>query len=144
MLIPEQAMERIHGSGSQFRPMSQPNGPIYPRQQLAFNGEWFWSGDSIYMQGSINTLDMWLFYTQALPKLTQGTDQLKIFQGQNAVAYTLANRFSSPRGGDMTGHYVAERDDEIRQIASRSARRQDRRSERRPPYGGGHAGGWND
>lgn len=144
MLIPEQLMERIHGSGSQFRPMTQPNGPIYPRQQTAFNGEWFWSGDRIYLQGAVNTLDLWLFYTQALPALTQGTDMVRIFQGQNAVAYTLANRFSAPRGGDVSGHYVAERDDEIRQIAGRTARKTDRRSERRPPYGGGHAGGFNE
>ena len=142
MLIPEQAMERIHGSGSRFIPMEQPNGPILPRVQTAYNGQWFWSQDRIYMQGATQALDMWVYYTQSLPVLSQGTDQIRIFQGQNAIAYTLANRFSNPRGGDVTGHYVSERDDEIRQIAGRTARKQDRASERRPPYGGGHASGW--
>lgn len=144
MLIPLVVKERITGVKTIFRPMGMANDGLSKRMQLAFQQEWEWRGDRLYMIGATQALDIWIRYQSYFPELTQGTDQVKIFHGANAVAYTIANRFSNPRGGDVSGHYVSERDEEIRQIVMRSSHKNTRKNVRRQPYGFGHASGYND
>jgi len=144
MLIPLVVMERFTGVKSIFRPMGMANDGLAKRMQTAFNQEWEWRGDRLYMIGATQALDLWIRYQSYFAEITQATDQVRIFHGANAIAYTMANRFSNPRGGDASGHYVAERDEEIRQIVMRSAHKNARKQVRRQPYGGGHASGYND
>ncbi len=141
-LVPLVVKERVSGTLSNFRFMVPTSDGMTLRLQLPYLGEWDWRDDKLWFIGATQTLDLWLRYQSFFPKLQQPTDQIKIFQGGNAVAYTLANRFSNPRGGDAGGHFMQERDDEIRQIAIRTAHKNARKSVRRQPYGGGHASGW--
>ena len=144
MLLPLVVKERQSGVHATFRNMGMANDGMSLRQQWAYQQEWDWRGDRLYMPGATQTLDLWTRYQAFFPDVTQPTDQIRIFHGGNAVAYTLANRFSNPRGGDVGGHYVAERDEEIKQIVTRYAHKNMRKQQRRQPYGGGHASGWND
>lgn len=141
--IPLVLKERVNGSNSGFRPMGMANDGLTLRTQLPYFGEWEWRGDRVYLVGATQTLDIYLRYEAYFPKLVFPSDPVKIFHGKNAIAYTLANRFSAPRMGDVGGHFVAERDEEIRQLAIRSAHKNARKSIRRQPYGMGHAGGMN-
>lgn len=143
MLLPLVVQERQSGVHATFRPMGMANDGLSLRQQQAFQYEWDWRNDRLYMIGATQTLDLWTRYQAFFPDVSAPTDQIKIFHGGNAVAYTIANRFSNPRGGDVGGHYVAEREEEIRQIVTRSAHKNQRKQQRRGPYGGGHASGWN-
>lgn len=142
LLLPLVVKERPHGVKSRFTDMGMANDGLDLRQQLPRMGEWDWRDDKLYMIGATQALDLWMRYQAYFPDLTQPTDQVKIFHGANAVAYTLANRFSNPRGGDVSGHYVSERDEEIRQIVLRTSHKNQRKSIRKNPYGGGHASGW--
>lgn len=142
MLSPEVLKERQTGVKALFRPMGMANDGLSLRPQYAFNLEWDWRDDRIYMPGATQSLDIWIRYQRYLTDVSVPADQIQIFHGANAIAYTLANRFSNPRGGDMGGHFVKERDDEINQIVTRSAHKNVRKSVRRQPYGGGHASGW--
>lgn len=144
MLIPLVVKERQTGTKAVFRPMGMANDGLSQRMQTAYQQEWEWRGDRLYMPGANQILDLWIRYQSYFAELTQGTDQVRIFHGANAIAYTIANRFSNPRGGDVSGHYVSERDEEIRQIVMRSSHKNARKNVRRQPYGGGHASGWND
>jgi hypothetical protein len=144
MLIPLVVKERVTGTKAIFRPMGMANDGLSKRMQTAFEQEWEWRGDRLYMIGATQALDFWIRYQAYFPTLTQATDQVLIFHGANAIAYTIANRFSNPRGGDVGGHYVSERDEEIRQIVMRSSHKNARKSVRRQPYGGGHASGNNE
>ena len=142
LLVPLVVKERQTGAGNLFRDMGMANDGLSLRMQTVFMNEWDWRDDKLYMIGSTQALDLWMRYQAFFPEITAGTDQIKIFHGGNAVAYTLANRYSSPRGGDLSGHFTAERDEEIRQIVIRTARKNMRKNQRRQPYGGGHASGW--
>lgn len=144
MLLPLVVKERQSGIHANFRDMGMANDGLPLRQQYGFQGAWDWRNDRLYMPGATLTLDLWTRYQAYFPDVSAPTDPIKIFHGGNAVAYTLANRFTNPRGGDVGGHYVAERDEEIRQIVNRSAHKNARKQQRRQPYGGGHASGWND
>jgi hypothetical protein len=94
------------------------------------------------MIGATQAVDIWMRYEAFYPELTQPADAMKIMRGANAVAYTLANRFSNPRMGDVGGHYQKERDAEITMIVNRIAHKNQRKSTRPQPYGQGHASGW--
>lgn len=144
MLLPLVVKERQSGVHAGFRNMGMANDGLSLRQQWGYQCEWDWRGDRLYMPGATQTLDLWTRYQSFFPDVAAPTDQIRIFHGGGAIAYTMANRFSSPRGGDASGHYVAERDAEIQNIITRSAHKNMRKQSRRQPYGGGHASGWND
>jgi hypothetical protein len=144
LLIPLVVKERVSGQAANFRDMGMANDGLSLRMQLPYLGEWDWRNDRLYLVGATQTLDLWLRYQSFFADVAQPTDQIRIFHGGNAVAYTLANRFTNPRGGDVGGHFMAERDEEIRQIVMRSAHKNVRKNIRRQPYGGGHASGWNN
>lgn len=143
--IPLVLKERVHGATTAgFRPMGMANDGLTLRSQLPYFGEWEWRGLRLYLIGATQTLDLWLRYEAFFPALVFPTDVIRIEQAENAIAYTLANRFSAPRMGDVGGHFTAERDDEIRQIGIRYAHKNLRKSIRRQPYGMGHASGSNE
>lgn len=143
LLAPLVLKERVSNLGAVFYDMGMANDGLTKRFQYALMREWEWRGDRIYMVGATQTLDIWMRYQAYFPELTMPTDMVKIFHGANAVAYTLANRFSSPRMGDVGGHFTKERDQEIKLIVMRSAHKNQRKQIRRNPYGGGHSSGWN-
>ncbi len=144
LISPMFLQERIHGiQNAPFYPMfdARDGLPLAPQQGYMRN--WDWVDDSLYLPGATQTLDIWMKYNAFFPPIQMPTDPIKIFQGGNAVAYTLANRFSAPRMGDVGGHFTAERDEEIRQIVQRFTHKNLRKDSRRGPYGGGHASGYN-
>jgi len=142
--IPKVLKERVSGTSFTFRPMGMANDGLSLRSQQPFFGEWDWRGLRLYLIGATQTLDLWMRYEAFFPALVFPTDSIRIEQAENAIAYTLANRFSAPRMGDVGGHFTAERDEEIKQIGIRYAQKNQRRSTRPQPYGGGHASGCND
>jgi hypothetical protein len=144
--IPLVLKERCSGQnlGYGFRPMGMANDGLTLRCQLPYFDEWEWRGDRIYLIGATQNLDLYLRYEAFFPALVFPGDSIRIFHGGNAVAYTMANRFSAPRMGDVGGYYVSERDEEIKQIATRYAHKNLRKSIRRQPYGYAHASGQNE
>jgi hypothetical protein len=144
LMAPLVLKERIHQTGALFSPMDQARDGLPLRPQQPFLRVWDWIDDALYFIGSTQALDVWMKYQAFFPALNTATDQIKIFHGGEAIAYTLANRFSAPRGGEAAGHFDTEAKRAIQTIVNRSNKKQSRKDARRQPYGGGHASGWND
>lgn len=105
-LMVDRVWERVNGSNDNFRPMDQPAQGLYSRWQDVYNLQWEWRQDSIWMPGSIETMDIRLRYQMQLPAIwTSGVNVTTTYIPINDCVEPLAGfiiQMIAGRQGAMT------------------------------------------
>jgi hypothetical protein len=106
-LAPREVFERIAGQPYFGRPMrpvdALPSGP-----QQALNGVYSWFNETLNFVGALNALDIRLRYFSGFPRITDGTSQILIRDGIDAMASYTALLASSARNGPAVAAYFAQ------------------------------------
>lgn len=146
MFGPLRMWERPTGTVSQFVPMKQRLDGLPSVTQTSFLRWWQWingsSNDAIYFVGSLQQNDIKLRYNTILPALvlTPQPSQVLILRAKNALAWKVVELFCQGRGGEGAvyagGQYTAR----LNTLVGRTARRKQRASARRAPWGGWRRG----
>lgn len=136
LIIPIRLWERQTGTLQTFIPMLPVNDGLPTIPQTARLRWWEWRNDTLYMIGALQLNDIRMRYLSYLPKLVGPTDPVKIFRSVNAMAFLTAAAFAAARGSPLADSFRSQADVFISNIASRTARRKQRGSHRRQPYGG--------
>ncbi|MDR5729441.1 MAG: hypothetical protein RB191_18665 [Terriglobia bacterium] len=90
-LMVERLWERVNGSNDDFRPMNQQPQGLPSRYQDVYNLYWEWRQDSIWMPGSIETMDLRMRYQGSIPTLwTTGVDVSQTYIPIQDCVETLA------------------------------------------------------
>ena len=135
LIIPLKIWERASGLSMAFHhhPMEQALDGLESRQVAhAFNGEWEWREDTIWMPGSMQAEDFKIEYAAYLPDAvttgqTNWTQQpVPVMRSLSPLANYMAAEFSAPRADLDAGTFLTQAEDETRQIYSVEARQKQR------------------
>jgi len=139
--------QRVSGSSNRFSPMPQameglPS--IFPQQWL---GQWEWRNYAIYMNGSLQVMDLMLRYVagqspfNTLPE-DFSTTVIHVQDFEEAIANKMAQLYGERNNGEATLIAAKEKsaDTAIGEMAEAYVRRQQTVNYRRPSYGGGGSG----
>lgn len=103
-LAPREVFERIAGQQYFGRPMGPvnalPSGP-----QGALNGVFSWFNETLNFMGALNATDIRLRYFSGFPRISDGTSQILIRDGIDAVASHTAMLASGARNGPAAAAY---------------------------------------
>lgn len=102
-LAPRQLFERIAGQTYFSPPMTQVDA-LPSRPQWAYNGVFSWFDETLNFVGALNAIDIRLRYFSGFPRLSDGSSQILIRDGIDAVAsYTafLAANSRNPGQGQI-------------------------------------------
>lgn len=143
LLAPQQVWERVSVASNVFNPISEAQAGLASRMQNQSLGEWEWRGDSLFFNGSTNTMDIRLRFYASTGLLASGvspttfpTTALPWLDSAQALAYWMAFEFCQarvPPGGanDLLAGYRRA----MLGVAARYVRRAQRVQYRRAPYG---------
>lgn len=152
LITPQRVYERVGTSTNVFNEIFEAQAGLQSRMQNASLGQWEWRGDSLYFNGSTQTMDVRLRYyaatgllaTNANPN-TFPTTSLPWLDSAEALAYRMAFEFCQARvppgaANDLqAGYRVA-----MLGLAARYVRRAQRVQYRRSEFGTAGGGfGWN-
>jgi hypothetical protein len=93
-ISPLKMWERQTGSNSQFFPMEQSVESLCDARKGPFNGSWYWENDTLYMPGSLYSMDLRFEYAAYLADFASNTDgsvigaqPVPIMRSLDALAY---------------------------------------------------------
>lgn len=136
MIIPLRLWERQTGTTQEFREMLQAEDGLPSGTATGTQGMWDWRTDSIYFPGANQSVDLRMRYDAYLAEITATSQPIPIMRCANALANYVAQIFANARGSPLADSFGAKGDEEVEMMANRTARRKQRRSIRRRPYGG--------
>lgn len=141
MLGPLRLWERQSGVNAQYIPMFPTNDGLPSISQGYQFRYWEWKQDQIWMVGATQVNDLRLRYNSVLPDLVDGTSPVLIVRCDRALAYMVVAEFALSRGSPAVEALVAKADDCIGKMTNRTARKKQRGSHRRTPYGSAQGSG---
>jgi hypothetical protein len=139
-ILPLRLWERPTGTASQFVPMQPVNDGLPSVNQTAFFQVWDWRDDKVVLIGAVQQNDIRMRYAAYLPDITQqesGTTIVPIMRCADALANYLVWAFARARGSPLANQFMVAGDDCTKQILTYTARKRQRGSHRRKPYGYG-------
>lgn len=132
-----QLWERVTGTQG-FLPMAEPQGPLCPQMQTAYQGHWEYRGDAIWMPGSTQTEDIRIRYESRFTPIGKGTEldtvQVNILASTNALATLVAYNYARARGAAQAQMMKADAEEQKRKIINRYTRRGQGKPCHRQPY----------
>lgn len=150
-LVPTELWQRANGTGLTYTLVNQSETGLAKRFQNQQLGEWEWRGDSIYWNGSLVAMDIWIryissvtYYPGTTPVSSFPTTTLPFRDSVTALAYLMAEEFSGTRSmPGATVDLAKKADDAINEIANRYVRRSQSVVYEREAFGDeGGGGGW--
>jgi hypothetical protein len=127
-IMVDRVWEKVNGSNDDFQAMEQPAQGLYSCYQNIYNRIWEWRQDSIWMPGSIETMDLRLRYQIQLPSLfTSNIDPSQTFIPINdcqdtVAAYTL-KQIALRQGAQMLPGAMQWADEQINDFLNEIIRR---------------------
>jgi hypothetical protein len=113
-----------------------------------FNGWFDWRGDNIILPGSMQSVDLEIFYSASLPAFnTVGqvlwfNQPIPIIQGESALAYFICNEFAVGRGDQDAASWLQMGQQDCRDLLNTSdVPLKQRYNVSRQSYGGNQRGG---
>lgn len=146
-ILPLRVGERVTGSNSRFSPMAMAKDQLPQNMKTAFNGCWLWENDTLYMPGSLYSMDLRFEYAAFLADfLTVGPIEwyqqpVPIMRSKNALSYYICAEAAGARD-DMDGDpFTLKAEQEARLIFNQEVSQKQRVPTQRRPYSGGNGGG---
>lgn len=140
----QQVRQRQTGSNQQFATMMTANDGLASGYQNNWLGQWEWRQYSIFFNGSLQTQDIMIRYTQGQPAINAPaadfpTTQLAIQDCNEAVAYWVAIQYGQARGAAAQAMTYANQmfTEAISDMAEEQIRQKQNVTGRRPSYQGG-------
>lgn len=121
-------MERLNGSSNPFVPMHQPQGGLSSQIQGECLRDFEWRENQIYFRGAIVTRDIRLRYLATLPtfwgsNLDFYNTYVPIQDSADAIAYSLAQKYSEMLGGGQQDTITKNAANELQNLKVATARR---------------------
>jgi len=128
-ILVDRVWERINGSNDDFQPMEQPSQGIASRWQNVYNRVWEWRQDSIFMPGSIETMDLRLRYKMQLPTLyTAAIDPtmtyVPINDSQDALTGLVIKQIAIRQGAQVLPAVIEWADAQINEFLNENTLRE--------------------
>lgn len=146
LVVPLKLWERPSGTNQVFAEMAPANDGLSSRTKTTNLGQWEWRGDSIYLIGATQNVDVRLRYSRYLADITpQGSSPIPILRSAKALAYFVASEFATARGSPVADSFAQKGMNEVKQMVERTTRKQQRGQHRRRGYsrrGGSRGWGW--
>lgn len=142
MVGPLRLWERQSGANAQYIPMGPANDGLPSVAQGYRFGVWEWRQDKIWMVGATQINDLRLRYNSILPDLVDGDSPVLVLRSDRALAYALVAEWAGARGSPMAAALVAKANECIGKMTNRTARKKQRGSHRRMPYGSSQGFSW--
>ena len=147
MILPLKVGERISGSNSRFQPMEMAKDSLPQTQKGPYNGCWLWENNTLYMPGSIYSMDLRMELAIYLPDFETSADDsilwssrpVPIMRAKTALAYFIADEVDQARN-DPTGTFTAKAQQAARQIFNIEVSQKQRVPTQRRPFCGNRSG----
>lgn len=140
MIGPLRLWERQSGNTAAcFREMQPTNDGLPSRPAYSYLQQWEWRNDTLYFCGALQQNDIRLRYNQYFPDLVDGDSQVQIPRADRALSYLLGREFAAARGSQMFQYMADNYEMAMERFIKRTARRKQRGSHRRRPYGSSNA-----
>lgn len=142
LIIPLRMWERLTGTNSSFIPMEPCADALPDVRKGGLNRFWLWENNTIYMPGSLFSMDLRLEYSAYLPDfVTNGAIQwytlpIPIMRAMDALADFICAEAAGPRGDVDAATFIASGEKKARLIFNQEVSQKQRRPVNRRPYTG--------
>ena len=146
LILPLRISERVTGSNSSWSPMALAKDQLPAVKKGPYNGWWQWENDTIYLPGSIYSMDLRLEYAAFLPDfLTTGPVQwyqqpVPIMRSKNALSYYICAEGAGAREDMDAEPFILKAEQEARLIFNQEVSQKQRVPTQRRPYSGSRGG----
>jgi hypothetical protein len=146
-ILPLRVGERVTGSNSRFAPMAMAKDELPQTRKTAYNGWWLWENDTLYMPGSVYSMDLRFEYAAFLGDfLTSGSVEwyqqpVPIMRSKNALSYYICAEAAGAREDMDADPFILKAEQEARLIFNQEVSQKQRVPTQRRPYSGSR-GGW--
>jgi hypothetical protein len=143
MILPLKVSERITGTQSRFSPMAMDKDSLVETRKGVYNGHWLWENNTLYMPGSVYSMDLRMELAIYLPDFVTSPDgsilwsarPVPIMRAKTALAYFVANEIDSSRN-EPSGAFLAPAQQAARQIYNIEVSQKQRVPTQRQPFSG--------
>lgn len=148
LILPLRVSERITGSQSGWCKMTQAQDELPACRKTAYNGCWLWENDTLYMPGSVYSMDLRFEYAAFLPDfVTAGSVQwyqqpVPIMRAKNSLSYYICAEAAGARDDMDADPFIVKAEQEARLIVNQEISQRQRTPARRRCYGGGNRGNY--
>jgi hypothetical protein len=133
-ILPLKIWERQNGSNAQFIPMEQCVEALPDARKGPFNSYWYWENDTLYMPGSIYSMDLRLEYAAYLSDFAANVDgtvigaqPVPIMRAQDALANYFCAEAALGRNDVDADPFTLKGDQAARMIFNREVAMKQRR-----------------
>jgi hypothetical protein len=147
MILPLKVSERVTGSQSKFYPMEMDKDSLAQTRKGPYNGHWLWESNTLYMPGSIYSMDLRMELAIYLADFVTSQDEsiqwyeqpVPIMRAKTALAYFIADEVVQARE-DLSGSFTAKAQQAARQIFNIEVSQKQRVPTQRRPFNGNRQG----
>jgi hypothetical protein len=145
-ILPLRVSERITGTQAQWSKMNMAQDELPACRKTTYNGCWLWENDTLYMPGSVYSMDLRFEYAAFLGDfLTTGSVQwyqqpVPIMRAKNALSYYICAEAAGAREDMDADPFIVKAEQEARLIVNVEIGQRQRTPARRRCYGGGNRG----
>lgn len=141
LILPLNVAQRVTGSGAQYIAIEPAKGPLMSRIPGPYFGEWEYRGDSIWMVGSTNTMDLRIRYEQAIGRISSTANfqqtSIPIRDGEDVLAWGMVAIYAASRGAAQRAEAKAMWMEEADTLINRYVRKDQRIAVRPKGYAAG-------
>jgi hypothetical protein len=142
LIIPQQVWERGNGTTERFVPLSPANDGLPSTSQGSRLQRWEWRGEGIWFNGATGIQDIKIRGLASMPDLIDpnaGTIDTSVLvpirNSADALANYLVAEFGRALGSPAADAFRQEGDKSVEEMCQQTARKKQRGSHRRRPYG---------
>lgn len=142
-ILPLKVWERVTGQNSSFIPMEMAQDALPDCRKIGRNIWWLWENDTLYMPGSLYSMDFRFEYAAFLPDfVTVGTtqwydQQVPIMRCFDALAWYFCAEAAGPRDDMSADPFIAKAESAARLIFNQEVAMKQRRPATRRCFNGG-------
>ena len=142
LILPLRLWERITGTNSPFVKMEMSVDALPDFRKTAYNRMWLWENDTIYMPGSLYSMDIRIEYASFLPDFTTIGDvqwyqqPVPIMRCMDALAWYFCAEAAGPRDDMAAEPFIAKAENAARLNFNREVSQKQRRQVSRRSYAG--------
>jgi hypothetical protein len=144
-IMPLKMWERANGTNSTFCPMEQAVEAIPDCRKGPFNGSWYWENDTLYMPGSIYSMDLRWEYAAYLADFQVNSDgtvigaqQVPVMRALNPLAWYFCAEAAEGRDDVDKDTFIAKAEKACRMLFNREVAMKQRRPVSRRGFSSHH------
>jgi hypothetical protein len=148
-ILPLRVWERLSNTQMSFIPMEMAVDRLPDFRKVGFNRFWLWENDTLYLPGSVFSMDLKFEYASFLPNFaTSGTVQwfqqpVPVMRCEAALAFYICAEAAEPRNDLDGAPFILKAEQAARLIFNKEVSQKQRRAVSRQSYAGnyGRSGG---